>query len=187
MRAFLNGETLYLDDGTTSDKYKVSNFLNMAFTSSAQTKLLTTVVKNDGNSSNDPTNTGWSRIDLTSGNDSAGNPLSNPSKGKINYSGPDTQDKVFALSIYDCCNKNYGVAGGGDGQSTKLNRNVTEYSKAFELYSDGNGVGYYMTRTPYYKNDDRIRYVEIGHCYMNEAVNNATLGIVPAIVIEPLN
>lgn len=184
LRAFLNGKTLYLDDGTTSDKYKVSNFLNMAFTDSAKNKILTTTVKNDGNSSNDPTNTGWSRIDGTKNNDENGNPLNEPTN-KTPYTCSDTQDKVFALSVFDCTNTIYGVASGCEGNSPNLNRRVTEFSDALGVYNESD-IGYYMIRTPYYKQADMIRYVKIGHCYQSILLSDSTLGVVPAIVVNTL-
>lgn len=184
LRAFLNGKTLYLDDGTTSDKYKNSNFLNMAFTEAAQNKILTTTIKNDGNSSNDPTNPNWSRIDGTKGNDDDGNPKTDPT-GKTIYTSSDTEDKVFALSIYDCTNKQYGVASGCDGNSTNLNRKVNDFSTALGVTKDTDNNGNYMIRTPYYKQDDMIRYVQVGHCYQSETIaNSVSMGIVPAIVIS---
>lgn len=187
LRAFLNGKTLYLDDGSTSDKYKNFNFLNMAFTDSAKNKILTTTVKNDGNSSNDPTNPNWSRIDGTKNNDENGNPKTDPT-GKTDYTCSDTQDKVFALSIYDCTNKDYGVASGCDGNSSNLYRKVTAFSKALGVENDADEDGNYMIRTPYYSQDDKIRYVKKGHCYQSDTITNLkSLGIVPAIVIDPLN
>lgn len=184
LRAFLNGKTLYLDDGTTSDKYKYCNFLNMAFTEATQNKILTTTIKNDGNSSNDPTNKNWSRIDGTTGNDDNGNPKTDPT-GKTIYTSSDTEDKVFALSIYDCTNKQYGVASGCDGNSTNLNRKVNDFSTALGVTKDANNNGNYMIRTPYYKQDDKIRYVQVGHCYQSETIaNSVSMGIVPAIVIS---
>lgn len=191
LRAFFNGYDYILDDETTSDKYKVQNFLNMAFTNTSRNKILTTVVKTDGESSNDISNSGWSRIDGTVGNDTDNyKPLDNDS-GSPDITEPDVSDKVFALSIYDYNNLTYGWSKGGNGSDPSLKKKPTDYAKAMGVAVDANGFAKYMERTPHYKTSKKPLYErtvdEEGYTYISKPISDSTVGIVPAIVINPLN
>ncbi len=177
LRAFLNGYDLICDDGSSSDKYKVENFLNMAFTSDAQKKILTTVVKNDGLSSTDPNNTGFARIDGARNN---GEPTNNPT-----FSSSDTNDKIFALSIYDYSNSDYGISYyvSEYGRNQSIKRTATEFSKALGIEEDS-GYSPYFGRTPYYSSETKTRIVDAtGLFYDNDLISNVQVGIVPAITL----
>lgn len=191
LRAFFNGYDYILDDETTSDKYKVQNFLNMAFTNTSRNKILTTVVKTDGESSNDISNSDWSRIDGTKGNDTTNyKPLDNDS-GFPDITEPDVSDKVFALSLYDYNNLAYGWSKGGNGTDPSLKKKPTDYAKAMGVAVDANGFAKYMERTPHYNTSKEPLYErtvdEDGYTYISKPISDSTVGIVPAIVINPLN
>lgn len=186
LRAFFNGYDYYCDDGTISTKYKVENFLNMAFTSNAQSKILATVVKNDAASSNDISNSGWTRNDGTIGNDTTKLVPLDTLSGYPNITEADTNDKVFAFSLYDFNNLNYGWAKGGSGTSAATKKTPTEFAIALGAKIT-NGYTRYMERTPHYNTTKTPLYErvvdETGYNYISVPISDSSVGIVPAITL----
>lgn len=167
VRAFLNGYDYYdLNKKAVSD-YKNNGFLQKAFSTIAQNSIAETTVINNGDTGKDPGNSGIQPIDATS-------------SIHLDLTSNDTKDKVFLLSHYETVSVLSDSGASGEGEDNKRKRSGTDYAKL-----KGVADSAYMTRTPYYKNGCSIRYVNnIGTPYYTKCVNDPSLGIVPAVVVD---
>lgn len=166
LRAFLIGEN-YIDlNNKTVSTYKGCGLLQKAFSEAAQTKLETVTVLNDGKNGTENCEYGYQTL----------------FDSKLPLSSANTNDKVFALSMYELGDPAHGFGHGNEGGAVINGRRLrtpSEYAKA------KGSINAYWQRTPYYKNGCSLRYVNgDGRTYLNTLASDLTVGVVPAIVVD---
>ena len=162
IRAYLNGIS-YIKVSTTNNDYVDKGFLQKAFNTELQSKIVTTLVKNDLDSAND---------------------IGGHCSISENYICNNTSDKIFLLSIKEASTPDYGFAGYLDNDEAR--RKVpTDYALA-NYYSLNASYKWWMLRSPLDTNY-RSRYVNRNYILNDGArnVNTASGGVVPAMCIEP--
>lgn len=175
VRAYLNGLS-YNKDGTTNSTYNGNGFLQAAFSSDAQSKIATTKVMNDGDSTTDASGT----LVKADGSD--------PSYPN-DYTCANTSDKVFLLSEREVSTTEYGFGSyTSTGSTSKRVKALTDYAKANHgrAYS-GSDKDYWWLRTPSYNYSNYARCVngEGGSYATNHQAhaNTNDIGVVPAICV----
>lgn len=190
IRAYLTGSDYYDDSITAVDTYRNKGFLQTAFTSTAQNKIKTTKVRNDGLSTTDA-GKNLKRADGYNGDGIT-------SSGKPDYTCAATEDKIFLLSEYEVSNPDYGMPGKdsylGNTAGENLNdgtriKKATDYAKANYAYqftiSEDYG-GYWLLRSPSYYMYSYVRnvyysgYSDDFHYFYE----TSSIGIVPALCIS---
>lgn len=199
LRAFLNGYK-FNNNGTEDATYFNKGFVNKAFASSVANIIKTTVVKNDGDSTDDKYNNGnWTRSDGFTGSNPTTGPESNgyydpnvprnyTENGKVPTICDNTNDKVFVLSLSECVEPAYGFISPNMNSSKcdELNRKTTDYAVAKGLNTTDAGYAEWLSRTPHY-NTEKVRGTSVidGVSYIyNSAAANVAKGVVPAIVVN---
>lgn len=190
LRAFLNGYSYKNDSAEEVLTFKEKGFANKAFSAAALEKIVTTVVRNDGDSTDDPYHNGtWTRGDQKTGiaysNDAAVDNYFNRTyeeytKYPITVC-ENTNDKVFALSLRETAEKSYGFECPNNLNNDPAKKFLpTEYASAID-----SGTASWWTRTPHY-NPLRVRLVIDGYSYQSNTKNvpYPVAGVVPAIVLK---
>lgn len=161
------------DDGSNNYKeseirtYLNGDFLNSAFTSSAQSLIATTTVDNSAASTNPASNAReWN-------------------SGTNNYACENTSDKIFLLSEKEATTSDYGfTAYDQSGTGNSRIRMTTDYAKAnyaFQSTTAGDG-GFWWLRSPYY---DSARFIDcVGYASNGLDVVVKFCGVVPALCLE---
>ena len=170
LRAFLNGK--YESGDPQSKTYQGNGFLQRAFTSSAQDLIFEGNVDNSARS----TNTQRNANEWSSGNNV--------------FAYGSTKDKVFVLSVQEATNGSYGFNTDPTWAHYGLRMvRTTDYAKAKHVFqskwTDGKYESNWWLRSPRDINSTQSRIVggdaKIVH---DVSVNNDTVGIVPAIVLN---
>lgn len=195
IRAYLNGLTYTDETFQTNYTYctaenEAKGFLQTAFTSTAQALICETLVRNDGASTTDSSET----LPKADGTGSY----------TTDFTCADTTDKIFLLSEEEVTTTAYGFAAFNEGKSMENRderlRTVTDFAVANLAYGDNefaNGEPFYYTdswwlRSPRYGEENNVR-VAGGDGYAGGNVdldwNKATVnydrtGIVPAFTIN---
>lgn len=170
IRAFLNGtKNRYVIEGGNSSSdvdWSGKGFLQLAFGSSAQEKIKSTVVDNSA---------------LSTG-DFAGS-ISTASE----YACADTEDKVFILSEYEVTNTSYGFSAyDAKGIGNSRIRKVCDYAIAnyADLKNETGFGGYWLLRSPYSTGENVLSIESDGETYVSVETDNLACGIVPAICVS---
>ena len=174
IRAFLNGLSYEYKESDFADQskkneYEGNGFLQTAFTEGALKFIAETTVDNSARSTNPDSNAIlWD-------------------DGENEYACDNTEDKIFLLSGQEATTEGYGFAGHNKwGEGNTRIRVTTDYAKATEAYQDSeeSDYGWWWLRSPYYYDDNRVRYVRSdGNALTHYSVSNI-VGIVPALYIE---
>lgn len=166
LRAFLIGESYYDLDNKEVDTYKDSGLLQTAFSKAAQDKLVSVTVLNDGKNGTENCEYGYTTL----------------CDSRLPLSSANTNDKVFALSMYELGDPAHGFGHGNEGGTVINGRRLRTPSEYAKVKGSTNA---YWERTPYYKNGCSLRYVnEEGRTYVNTLASDLTVGVVPAIVVK---
>ncbi|MCR5698817.1 MAG: lipase family protein, partial [Treponemataceae bacterium] len=152
-------------DDTSAYNYSSSGFLEKAFTSTAQGRIIRTTVDNSTSSA-------------VSTDGSTGDPL-------ITRLCPDTEDKIFLLSLNEITNADYGFASSGSSDDIIRKKYRSDYANGRGVYTKS-GYAHYLIRTPYSEDTSydkqNFRYVKEGGNPDNyDGVTNTDKGIVPAL------
>ncbi len=178
VRAFLNGLSYQKKEKsavaqTACNDFLGKGFLHTAFTADEQETIASTSVNNSARSTNPD---GASNAKLW--ND-----------GKNTYaSDTSTTDKVFLLSEQEVTKSEYGfdIYNAGGVGNMRI-RQTTDYAKASgvcQSTADGEG-GYWWLRSPRDDNNFAERCITYtGWAYYDHRVDNANVGIVPALCVE---
>ena len=156
-------------DQSKKNEYEGNGFLQTAFTEGALKFIAETTVDNSARSTNPDSNAIlWD-------------------DGENEYACDNTEDKIFLLSGQEATTEGYGFAGHNKwGEGNTRIRVTTDYAKATEAYQDSeeSDYGWWWLRSPYYYDDNRVRYVRSdGNALTHYSVSNI-VGIVPALYIE---
>ena len=161
VRAYLNGRSYLTGSGTNTD-FSGKGFLQNAFSTEAQSKIATTHVINDADSTTDE---------------------AGQLPKAVQYLSNDTEDKIFLLSVREATTTAYGFAGYDTSDNVRA-KSETDYALAnFLNISDK----CWLLRSPMSGNGYRMRYVSNNNKCNGSAFNadTAYCGIVPAMCIEP--
>ena len=170
LRAFLNGK--YESGDPQSKTYQGSGFLQRAFTSSAQALIFEGDVDNSARS----TNTQRNANEWSSGNNV--------------FAYGSTKDKVFVLSVQEATNESYGFNKDPTWKEYGMRLvRTTDYAKAKHVFqskwTDGHFESNWWLRSPRDINSTQSRIVGGNATIVHDvSVNNDTVGIVPAIVLN---
>lgn len=191
LRAFLNGYA-YKKDSSEEKKFLNKNFYKAAFGTVPADYIKTTVVKNDGDTTDDKYNNGeWTRSDGYKGINNTADHFYEEGKrelipnGNVSRICADTNDKVFVLSLSECVDPALGFTSPNSEKPVAHYKKATEYALAVGIQKDSNGYGEWTTRSPHY-NEVKVRTTlssEANYVYNSKSADNL-FGIVPAIVVD---
>ncbi len=172
IRAYLNGT--YESDDTQEKTYEGKGFLQKAFTSTAQEKIIKTTVDNGGESTTD-TSGAITKADGTG------------TTYTTDYTCEDTEDKIFLISEKEVTTSAYGfTAYNSYGIGNSRIKTTTDYAKANYAYrnTDTGKGGNWWLRSPIYMKDF-ARYVnDVGNPDDYGGVDTERYGVVPALSIS---
>ena len=172
IRAYLNAidaSSYHCGADNSSDyDYSGTGFLKKAFTTEAEKRIVLRTVDNSTSSAVS-----------TDGN--TGNPL-------ISRLCPDTQDKIFLLSLNEITNSDYGFSTSGSSNDSARKKYRSDYADGRGVYTSS-GYTHYLIRTPYSEDSSydkqNFRYVKEGGNPNNyDGVGNSDKGIVPALWVS---
>ncbi|MDY6030496.1 MAG: DUF6273 domain-containing protein [Treponemataceae bacterium] len=167
IRAYLNGidaSGYHKGEGDTSGfNFTGKGFLQKAFTSDARKLIYKDTVKNDITSGLIPLGSEWATTK------------------QITRFSPNTQDKIFLLSLEEITNNDYGFAGGQFDDEWARKKYRTDYANSRGVYTKS-GYAHYLIRTPKKDNDKQnFLYIkENGNPNNSDNVTKSDKGIVPA-------
>ena len=144
--------------------YLNNDFLNTAFTTSAQSLIETTTVDNSAASTNPASN------------------ANNWNSGTNRYACDPTSDKIFLLSEKEATTSAYGFSAALTGDD-KRKIAATPWAKGA-----GVGYNYWWLRSPYYNSAVQAHLIDYGgEAGGTYSVYDTNIGLVPALCISPEN
>ena len=176
LRAFLNGK--YASGDTQSKIYQGNGFLQRAFTSSAQSLIYEGAVDNSAVTTN---------------------PKTEPKKwgdGKNENTCGTTYDKIFALSVQEATNPDFGFHKNYDFENWGRRLiHTTDYAKAKHVYESPSGdnsgtsntyASKYWLRSPSRTSDEigKVRAVDTDAHIHDKDLNGTDKGVVPALLLK---
>ena len=175
IRAYLNG-IAYNKEGAENSEFVDHGFLQTAFTADLQSRIITTEVINDADSTDDID--GWHIKADADG-----------STHNEDYTCANTNDKVFLLSVREAREPDFGFSSIQDADTVRQ-KAPTDYAKCNQAKAES-GIGEWWLRSPFFDYYSIVRVVYTnGDAQSNNGssvykyVNQGGIGIVPAICID---
>ncbi|MCR5698814.1 MAG: lipase family protein, partial [Treponemataceae bacterium] len=171
IRAYLNGidASAYHRGASNTAIYDYSGigFLQKAFTPQAQLKIIRSTVKNDITSGVIPLGSEWATTK------------------QITRFCPDTEDKIFLLSLEEVTTADYGFSTNQTGDDGAKRKYRSDYAADCGAYTQG-GYAHYLLRTPKKDSDKQNFYYvkENGNPGNTDGVTKSDKGIVPALWVS---